>query len=666
MVSKPTLPTGGKQEKRRVCMPKLKNRIIRYLVIISSGLTALLLVTALILNITTEHRNVRKEASVFFEQIDRVLVNNQNELTQARDEYYTECIKKAHTAAYMVQKDPTQLESLTDIQRLADLLDVEEINIFNEKGVIVAGNVPTYYGASMANGGQLGYFTPMLADKSLEMVQEPTQNLAEQKEIPYSAVWSEDGKFIMQIGMKPVDVLRLTAKRDLSRIFSLLNAGIGVTLYACEPDTHIIEGSTDAACVGKTMDEVGLPVPQLQDNMADVHANIGGNRCYCVYTELEGSLIAYTITQQTMMSRITGNFFLLLGAMLFIAGITVISVTWYLNRYVIRSINSINASLRKITLGNLSEKVAVYNTAEFAQLSGHINDMIDSLLSTTDIISYIINKADMPIGVYVYNLHMKTVRFTDYIPDLLRLTKDEMNSVSSDYHLFRNFIDTLREMPLEGEKNTYMLNDGTTRYIRIEETEHDSEVLGVVIDMTEDVARRMRLETERNIDLLTGILNRRGFDEQLIDLFSAPEKMGWSAYCVIDADNLKIINDTHGHENGDLYLKTLSDAIRDFGSRQHIAGRLGGDEFAVLLYGYDDPEAVEKDAAALALLQDSLHAVFNGKDEPVRFSLGCVPFRNETDHSTLLRKADALMYENKRLRKQQRDVASTAPLDSAD
>lgn len=573
--------------------------------------------------------------------------------------------KSARCGIYHIKGSP-QLESLTDIQHLADLLDEEEVNIFNAQGVITAGNVPAYYGASMTDGDQIGYFKPMLTDKSLEMVQKTVPNTVKQKEMQYSAVWSEDGKFIMQIGMKPVDVLRLTEKRDLSRIFSLLNAGIGTTLYACDPETHLVEGSTNAESVGKAMEDVGLPVPQLRDNAADLYADIGGSRCYCVYTELEGSLIAYTITHHTIMTRITGNFFLLYGAMIFIAVITVISVTWYLNRYVIRSINNINDSLRKITLGNLSEKVAVNNTEEFAQLCGHINDMIDSLLSTTDLISYIIHKADMPIGVYVYNLHMKTVRFTDYIPDLLRLSQDEMNSVASDYHLFRNFIDILREAPLEGEKNTFKLSDGTTRYIRIEETEHDSEVLGVVIDMTTDVERRMRLETERNIDLLTGLLNRRGFDEQLIFLFAAPEKMDLGAYCVIDADNLKIINDTLGHENGDLYLQTLSDALKNFGSRQHIAARLGGDEFALLLYGYSNPEEVEKDTAALAAQQDALHATFDGKDKLVRFSLGCIPFRNESDHSTLLRKADALMYENKRLRKQQRDVASNAPLESTD
>lgn len=133
-------------------MPKLKNRIIRYLIVISSILSALLLVTALLMNIAAEHWNVREEASVFFRQIERVLVNNRQELTQARDDFYTECIKKAHAAAYIIQKDPAQLESLTDIQHLADLLDVEEVNIFNAQGVITAGNVPAYYGASMTDG----------------------------------------------------------------------------------------------------------------------------------------------------------------------------------------------------------------------------------------------------------------------------------------------------------------------------------------------------------------------------------------------------------------------------------------------------------------------------------------------------------------------------------
>lgn len=62
---------------------------------------------------------------------------------------------------------------------------------------------------------------------------------------------------------------------------------------------------------------------------------------------------------------------------------------------------------------------------------------------------------------------------------------------------------------------------------------------------------------ERDIDSLTGLYNRRGLDIQLSKLFEEPEKLGYCAMVMVDADGLKIINDTYGHEKGDIYLKKL-------------------------------------------------------------------------------------------------------------
>ena len=97
----------------------------------------------------------------------------------------------------------------------------------------------------------------------------------------------------------------------------------------------------------------------------------------------------------------------------------------------------------------------------------------------------------------------------------------------------------------------------TERYVRLEEINDNDEIFGVVIDVTDEINRRRKIEVERDVDSLTGLYNRRGLDIKLSILFSEPEKLGYSALIMIDADGLKIINDTYGHEKETSILRKL-------------------------------------------------------------------------------------------------------------
>ena len=57
--------------------------------------------------------------------------------------------------------------------------------------------------------------------------------------------------------------------------------------------------------------------------------------------------------------------------------------------------------------------------------------------------SYVLSKTNMYIGVYEYNQHMKRVRFTEYVPQILSLDHTEIQRLSSDYKVFKEFIDKL-------------------------------------------------------------------------------------------------------------------------------------------------------------------------------------------------------------------------------
>nr|WP_280712771.1 GGDEF domain-containing protein [Desulfobaculum xiamenense] len=108
-----------------------------------------------------------------------------------------------------------------------------------------------------------------------------------------------------------------------------------------------------------------------------------------------------------------------------------------------------------------------------------------------------------------------------------------------------------------------------------------------------DVEARSSLENERlaRMDPLTGVFNRRHFDEYLVGCLGCPVA-GRVCLLFIDCDDFKAVNDGHGHESGDEVLRRLGDllsgAVRDGAD---CAFRYGGDEFAVVLRGRDREDA---------------------------------------------------------------------------
>ena len=98
----------------------------------------------------------------------------------------------------------------------------------------------------------------MLEDHSLKLVQEITPNTAEEKMMQYSALWSENGEFIVQVGMEPVSVMKATAKNELSYLFSQFRVNLEAHYYAVDIASGQIVGSTELDCLGKNLTEIGL------------------------------------------------------------------------------------------------------------------------------------------------------------------------------------------------------------------------------------------------------------------------------------------------------------------------------------------------------------------------------------------------------------------------
>jgi diguanylate cyclase (GGDEF)-like protein len=92
------------------------------------------------------------------------------------------------------------------------------------------------------------------------------------------------------------------------------------------------------------------------------------------------------------------------------------------------------------------------------------------------------------------------------------------------------------------------------------------------------------------VDALTGLPNRAMFDAQLhLALLQAQDTRGRTGIIIVDMNNLKFLNDKHGHQTGDAALKRLADELKNKVGPDYVATRIGGDEFGVVLPVKCDP-----------------------------------------------------------------------------
>jgi diguanylate cyclase (GGDEF)-like protein/PAS domain S-box-containing protein len=172
------------------------------------------------------------------------------------------------------------------------------------------------------------------------------------------------------------------------------------------------------------------------------------------------------------------------------------------------------------------------------------------------------------------------------------------------------------------------------------------------IAQVQDISERKRLEARlRNLadhDSLTGLRNRRVFEEALIVQVGRCQRYGeQAALLMIDLDGFKLINDTHGHRAGDRTLKAVAAAITQRIRSNDIVARLGGDEFAVLLLHIDaDLAAIVAQQIQTAIAAVTMH---DGHAEiDVGASIGLALIDQQTvDDQTLLSEADRAMYRAK-------------------
>jgi diguanylate cyclase (GGDEF)-like protein/PAS domain S-box-containing protein len=172
-----------------------------------------------------------------------------------------------------------------------------------------------------------------------------------------------------------------------------------------------------------------------------------------------------------------------------------------------------------------------------------------------------------------------------------------------------------------------------------------------VMDVSERKLFELKLRDRADRDPLTGLRNRRRFEDDLHQQLGRSQRYGeQAALLMIDLDGFKRLNDTRGHQAGDELLRAVAAALKERLRATDVIARIGGDEFAVLLPHVDRRRAASV-AGEIAAAIGACSALVGDGSANVTASVGTAFIdRNAGSADAVLAQADQAMYANKHAR----------------
>lgn len=511
-------------------------------------------VQLIILNVIN-NRNFDNTSLLLLDRVVDVIENNEQNETALIDSLKEDYIVRAKTVAYIIDAKPEAEHDVKELNKVASLVSVDEIHLFNKKGVIYSGTIPKYWGYSFDSGEQISFFKPMLANPSLTLCQDVTPNTSEGKKMMYAMTWDEAGTRLVEVGIAPVRLLHELKQNEIAEVVSRMPMYEGMKIFVANRETGEIYGATDKDKVGKKLDDIGIIRKNDPHDLHKGTAYIDGEK-YKLSFRFSGP---YTVGVAWSAAATTKN-----NAM----ALTLVGC------YLV-----------------LAALIIVYMLVKILKAREERDNQFDILLSMSEIYQSM-HLIDLKQDTYVdYSAYTKLPKKRVAMPDaerwLYRFMKYQ--TADEDRDIVRRFVDLSTITRRIRRKKIISLDYLTTEnrwfrasfvVIKRRFSGDLSTLLLAIRDIDSEKRKEESLLYASHTDELTQCRNRRAYleDVQMTLAMHIP-----FVYVSMDVNGLKQVNDTIGHEGGDELLKGAAFCMKQcFGSYGKVY-RMGGDEFAAIL-----------------------------------------------------------------------------------
>lgn len=224
-------------------------------------------------------------SEMILQQLEDVIEENKESYQTLLETLKEEYTLRAETVANLLEMEGRLYQTTEEYRKIAKQLRVDEIHIINTGGCIVAGTNPEYFGYSFSSGEQMGYFKPMLTDKTLSMCQDMVPNTAEGKMMMYAIVWNSSGTAMIQIGITPSRLLAKMNSASVENLVRQMPITSGMNIFLLNATTGKMLATTrQDVLLYELQDSDRLEGGNLQEGKRyRTSAKISGRKQYLVY-----------------------------------------------------------------------------------------------------------------------------------------------------------------------------------------------------------------------------------------------------------------------------------------------------------------------------------------------------------------------------------------------
>lgn len=314
--------------------------------------------------------------------ISRLVVNDA-ETQSVIDQLNADFISKADSFAEMVALDPSVLDDIDELKSIAEMLDVDELHVSDEKGILQWGTVPDYYGFDFSSSDQAKEFMPILNDPSIKLAQDAQPNGAEGKYFQYVGVSRKDKTGIVQVGITPTRLQNQIEKTSIANVLADITVGNNGYVMAVNKADGTVAAHKNAELIGQNYADIGIS-EKLMKGGRGIVAKIDGESMICSTGETEDYVLIAAISRSEAFSGRTSLVVIFILATLIMLVVIVLLINAVVQKNIIKGLNELIDNMQVISSGDLDTEVNVRTCPEYETLSNGINAMLANIRRNID------------------------------------------------------------------------------------------------------------------------------------------------------------------------------------------------------------------------------------------------------------------------------------------
>ncbi len=410
--------------------------------------------------------------------------------------------------------------------------------------------------------------------------------------------------------------------------------------------------STDQAVplvdIGVTSNDFNFTPSKLSSTIGDIGVYYEKINLYAPNTPFEDHtyyLLGLTDIDNIILfaQRLQTTLFITLLISLVLGAIISYAIGFRFSRPIVKLSNEVSKHSLKQEV-----KFEKMNIAEIDELSSAIEELNNKILNSAYKMDKILDMLNIGVGSFEYIKGKDFVTISSSMQKIIDIESEGEYILTVPKQLFFDKLNKMKSNAQDDISDVYRAMPGVDVWYKIMQVEQGDTTLGVVSDVTKEVLEKRALNYEHNFDMLTGIYNRLAFRRKSKAVFNKGN-LKVAAFIMFDLDNLKYVNDTFGHDTGDIYIKTAATLLSTTFTQNAFVGRMSGDEFYVFLYQFDSREQILQYTNKLyERLENEPIILSDSTSFKIRMSGGISWYGTDTtDFEQLITYADFAMYNGK-------------------